>query len=225
MKLLSRILLSAYCFPFALYSMDKAPDQTAITPECVSLISHTYNATYPKIKDFDKKKPECRRDLITIIKETQTLRSQGVSEDALGRFALGQKEPLIDHLMNFMDHLSPFDDVFNKGHLYLCVFFERLRQYNNNIKKNELSSPTWEEYTAYKNNKRIEKTAKKAAEFHLYIDLDKIYATSNRFMPIENGDKLATKEFEQLLKDVQTIRNHKSTYIEALALLLYDRHK
>ena len=101
-------------------------------------------------------------------------------------FAFNQKAP-------FIDKLSPFDDAFNNGPLYVSVFFERLRQYNNHLKKNDRVSPTLEQYTAYQNNKKVKATIEKAKTFHLYIDFDKLYADTNALTSVPDTEKLPRK--------------------------------
>jgi hypothetical protein len=174
-----------------------------------------YVKTYATLAKYDHHNAESVNQLFPLIAETATLTLGGVTEKEIGLFAYKQTSPWQEILGEFPG-----------GPLYVSIFFERIRRYNELLKKNEFTHPTQKNYADHiinKNTAAIQAAQLKAIDaavlFGIHLEKSIIEEDKSAFVHIP--EIIAVQEFDKLTIDVHKIRNENRSTITALADVLY----
>ena len=210
-------LLLTSCISLPLCSMQEetllsSTLSTNLTSMQIYDIKDLYNKTYERLETITPKNESAAFNLLEIIERTNHLKSQGITEHQIGDFAFNQKLSFKNQLLNHAH--TPYN-----GPHYISVFFARLKEYNDILKKNDFSNPTIEDLASYKNNQNINVAILTASSFNLSIDIAPL-KENNIFKEI--SDSVAIHKFHQLIADIYVMRCKNPTTIEAIATLLYD---
>ena len=206
MKTSHKTLLIISCISLSLYSME---DQNKLN---FYSINDLYKKTYNTLENYNPTDMQSAIALSAIITKTKELKSHNIDEKQIGKFAYKQEEAIKNKLFSY--GTPPYN-----GPHYVCVFFERVAQYNAHLEKNAFTSPTIEQFTLHIHNKKITAAIEKAATFRLFLDLEKINAEKKIIVDIPMA--VATDDFEKLIKDIATMRSIDPEEIKTLANILY----
>lgn len=209
------------CIPFSLQSMELSTSSTNRDIKIMQKQKHwnklniLYNKTYDMLGKYEATSPESTSTLLEIINITNDLKNKGVLEQHIGLFAFTQnKEPFFQKNLLLQKGTSLYN-----GSDYVSVFFAKIKAYNNTLTKNEFISPTLEQTMHHKNNEKIKTACNNAANFRLFIDLNKINAEKKVLTRIP--ENIACCEFQQLMDDIAKMRRLTPDIINTVAILLY----
>jgi hypothetical protein len=206
MKISHKTLLIISCISISLYSME---DENKLN---FYAINDIYKKTYNTLENYNPTDIQSAIALSAIITKTKELKSHNINEQQIGKFAYKQEDPIKNKL--FSNGNPPYH-----GPHYVCIFFERVAQYNANLEKNAFTSPTIEQFSQYLNNQKITAAVKKAATFRLFLDLEKINAEKKIIVDIPMH--IAVDDFEKLIQDIAIMRAINPEEIKMLANILY----
>lgn len=213
---LYKTLLTISFISLSINAMEKDPIALCAKPTASNQnlyhISNLYKKAYNTLEKYNPSEKSSVTALSEIIKQTEELKSKNIHEKVIGKFAY-QQELVSKNSFPF------FDKNPNNDPLYVSVFFERIAQYNANLKKNGFTSPTPTEFTNYINNKTRTDAIEKASTFRLFIDIAKI--DPNKEIIIDIPLSIATQEFEKLIHDVSEMQQLTPAVIKTIANILY----
>jgi hypothetical protein len=116
------------------------------------LIQNLYRKTYNTLESYDPINDQTITSLLKIIKTTNKLQDKGplkrITEKDLMTYCSQQDISLIDK--HLFQNRAPYNSPY-----HVSIFFERLRLYNEQIKKKNLQTPTLEQFNTQLNNHRI----------------------------------------------------------------------
>ena len=208
------------CITFSLQSMEQ---QTILTTKNVNSdnqntypILTLYNKTHNTLKTYNSTNQQSIISLTEILTEIKRLKNDNIIEKNVGLFAFQQEDSLSNKVFSYGK--PPYN-----GPHYISVFFERLAQYNAHIEKNELTSPTSEQFDLHKNNRTIINSVNKAASFKLFIDLQKKNTEEELLTDIPCN--IAVYDFQDLIDNITAMLHTTPEEIKSIASLLYGNKK
>jgi len=192
--------------------MEKGATLTALTQFDNSNIQTLYNKVCDKITQITPTSNTAQTVLCEIIENTNQLRKNSITEFQIGLFAFNQPTSNKNKLFNLTS--APYN-----GSAYVSVFFERLRQYNEFLKKNDFTSPTKDQLRFHKENQKKLTAINNAANYGLFFTQE--LATEKKiFTNIANT--VAIQEFETLIKNISIMLFISPDEITTMATILYD---
>jgi hypothetical protein len=196
--------LTALCIaPYAIHSMDK-PEY--VTPHAMIVHAKAVQtlclSTQFFLADFDPNKKGSQTELVDIIERMNNLKlaQPPIQEKEIGFYCYKEKE-----------NISAADCCYSKifGSLPMpvakSIFFARLAQYNDDLKKNCLTSPNNQEVKNYFKNLKRENLITKNAQHNIIIPQQTINAIT-----IPTPDSVGAKEFATLLTNIKGLLQHYS---------------
>ena len=223
MKSTHAMVLLITCISFSSHSMDLATSTSLLTksslvplskltPTQITDMQNLYNTTYENLENITRHSIEAVPSLLAIIEGTNNLKSQGITEQHLTKFACEQEISCTNHIRNHMH--SP-----HNGPHYISVTFARIKTFNDFIENNKHTIPTSEEYHAHLEREKRMATFKKAGSLNLYINKTQLIKKN---ILTETPNSAAAQVFHQLIADIYAIRCESSESIINIAKLLYN---
>ncbi len=200
------------CLSFSLYSMEItviSADQSSFKATNIQTL---YNKTYDKITQITPTSTTAETVLCEILNNIKELKQSNVTENQIGKFAFNQPSSVKNKLFNLTN--APYN-----GPAYISVFFERLRQYNELLTKNNFTSPTKEELSFHKENTKILTALNNASKYGVFFTPE---LTENRKIFTTIPNTIAIEEFKTLIQNIYTMRCTPPDEIITMANILYD---
>src|SRR5438445_56780 len=173
---------------------------------------------YNFLKNFNPEDTQSATALSEIITLTEKLKNKKkIEEKHIGLFASQQEDSYKNKLLALIGcQKAPYNNP-----QYVGVFFEKLAQYNNNIKKKSFISPTPQQFALYKDNQQKIALFNKTQSFNLYLNTQYTEEKPHNIL----ATNLATTEFEKLLMDITILQNEfLPNEIEEIAHSLYGNN-
>jgi len=193
--------------------MEQKTQQTLaeMREEQIDDIQRFYKKAYSNLENITLNSPEAAPSLLKIINRTLYLKTYGISEDQLGKFAFIQETSLKNNVRNYMH--SPYN-----GPHHVSILFAKIKQYNDLLTEKKFITPTKDEYTTYLMNQRIHAAIAKADSFKLPITMEHL---KQKDMLNTIDSSVAAQEFHELITDIHTMRCINQASIKDIATILY----
>ncbi|HLW72759.1 MAG TPA: hypothetical protein VKR54_01805 [Candidatus Babeliales bacterium] len=209
MTLSHKTLLTISCLSFSLHSMEEKPRLQSMN---YYYLTNVYRKAYNTLENYDPANIQSAIALTEMITKTKELKKHNIEESNLRLFVLQQSDSIKDKIFSYGK--PPYN-----GPHYVSVFFARLAQYNAHLAKNEYVSPTIEQFTLHKNNRRIITASNNALRFRLFFDLQKINA--DKKLLTDFSPNVALDDFEHLIGDIQIMLQTTPDDIKTIAQIVY----